>query len=88
MIYIIHENLILKIYFRTALWNFIYNEFGYSHVVFWILVLSLSIFIFGILAAIVYTLVLKKTVIKISNNIYDILRKKYIKLENRLLNYE
>lgn len=88
LIYIIHENLILKIYFRTALWNFMYNEFGYSHVVFWILVLSLSIFIFGILAAIVYTLVLKKTVIKISNNIYDILRKKYIKLENRLLNYE
>ena len=60
LIYIIHENIILRTYFRPAMWNYVYKRFGYSDVIQWVFIISFIIFIFGILCSILYVLTLQR----------------------------
>lgn len=85
LIYVIHENLLLRTYFRPAMWNYVYHSFRYTHVVGLIFLLVIAIFLFGIIAAIIYSITLRKLVSKISDRLYAFLRKKYLSVEGRLL---
>ena len=85
LIYIIHENLILKTYIRPAMWNYVYVNYGYSHVIGWVFILAVIIFLFGTVAAILYSVALQKFVKRISNKLYDVLRNKYLREEKKLI---
>ncbi len=86
LIYVIHENIILKTYFRPKMWNYVYNTFGYSHIVLWVFVLSSIVFAFGIIASMIYDKTLRSIIRKLSNKIYEWLIRIYLKLENRMIN--
>ena len=81
LIYIIHENIILRTYFRPAMWNYVYKRFGYSDVIQWVFIISFIIFIFGILCSILYVLTLQKFVNKVSGKLYEVVRIKYLLFE-------
>ena len=85
LIYIIHENLILRKYCRPAIWNYVYQNFGYRYVVIWVFVISIVVFIFGLTGSVVYSLTIKKIVSKSLDHIYDWARDKWLALEGRLL---
>lgn len=85
LIYIIHENLILRTYYRPAMWDYIYNHYGYSNVVGWVFLLVIIIFLFGVCAADIYTRTIKKIVKKNSDRLYSILKKKYLLLESNMI---
>ena len=54
LIYIIHENELLRTYYRPALWHLIYNKFGYKHLIFWVIIMSLGVFVFGVMMSMIY----------------------------------
>lgn len=85
LIYVIHENLILRTYFRPAMWNYVHTTFGYSHVLAWVFGLAAVIFLFGIGASALYSLILQRLVKKISNRLYRRLRRKYLKFEKQIV---
>lgn len=81
LIYIIHENIILRTYFRPAMWNYVYKRFGCSDVIQWVFIISFIIFIFGILCSILYVLTLQRFVNKVSGKLYEVVRIKYLLFE-------
>lgn len=85
LIYLIHENIILRTYFRPAMWHYIYQRFGYDHLILWVFVMVIVIFLFTLLCALVYDKTLRPSVKKASNALYSVLRVNYIKLEGILL---
>lgn len=62
LIYIIHENLILRSYYRPYLINYIYESFGYRYIVFWVFALALAIFLASACASLLYEYTLQKVV--------------------------
>lgn len=88
LIYIIHENIILRTYYRPILMNYVYENYGYDKVVLWVLALTVIIFLGGMVCAILYERILQKVVLKCSNAIYSFIREKYLILEEWLLKFE
>lgn len=76
-----YENIILRTYFRPAMWNYVYKRFGYSDVIQWVFIISFIIFIFGILCSILYVLTLQRFVNKVSGKLYEVVRIKYLLFE-------
>lgn len=85
LIYIIHENLILRTYFRPAMWNYIYINFGYANIVRWVLAFGVIIFLFGIICALIYSIIFRRIVNKVSEKLYLLLRDIYLAMEKKLL---
>ena len=67
------------------MWNYVYVNYGYSHVIGWVFILAVIIFLFGTVAAILYSVALQKFVKRISNKLYDVLRNKYLREEKKLI---
>lgn len=88
LIYIIHENLILRVYFRPAIWNYIYTVFGYKYVVVWTLILAVGVFLFGVIMAVIYSQTIRKIILRVSSMLYSVLKRKYMRIEHRLLKIE
>lgn len=87
LIYIIHENIILRMYYRPYLINYIYENFGYQHIVFWVFVLMLVILFASVCASLLYEHTLQKLVKPASEKLcetFDILYQKY---ENLMLRF-
>lgn len=87
LIYIIHENLILKNYFRPIMVNYIYVNYGYKYLVFWVLVMIMIVFFFGLICAIVYDKVLRRFIKSINNSLYPLCKEIYMKSELYLLKF-
>ena len=84
-IYIIHENRVLRSIYRPAMWNYIYVTYGYDHVLMWVGIFVIVLFVFGLLSSIFYFETIHKLVVYIDNRIYPILSESIKKVENRLL---
>ena len=85
LIYVIHENLILRTYFRPLIWIYIFQNWGYQHVLTWVLVVSCLVFIFGLLCAFTYSFTIKKGMFKPIHCMYDWMRKKYLVEEKKYI---
>lgn len=72
-IYITHENLLFRTYYRPSLWNFVYERFGYNNIILWVFVLSLIVFIFGYVCSVLYKLILQKSVKKFVDKSFSVL---------------
>ena len=53
-IYVIHENLLLRTYYRPMMWQRVYECYGHQHVLGWAVALSLITFVFSAVCGIVY----------------------------------
>lgn len=80
-IYMIHENMLLRTYYRPMLWHEVYNRFGYSHVLVWLLILAVEVFAFGLIMSILYEKTIERAVEKATDGLLPLLRKLYAKYE-------
>ena len=87
LIYIIHENILLSNYFRPYIIHLIYTNYGYDHIVLWVLFLSVGILLFGIVCSALYDKTLRTLVVKFCDWLYPVLRKGYLCIEKRLLEF-
>ena len=85
LIYIIHDNIILRRYVRPTIFQYIYQTYGYAQIVMWVVIVTVCIFILSLLCAMVYQKTLQKQVQKCSEKLFILLPKIYIPLENVLL---
>lgn len=86
LIYIIHENLILRTYFRPAMWNYIYQNYGYNKILIWVFALSVLVFIFSLISSAIYDKTFRRLIRKMGDIIYSLVRKIYLKVEILCLN--
>lgn len=70
IIYIIHENLILRTYYRTYIINYIYENFGYDYIVLWMILLAAAIFTGTAVISSIYEFTLRGLVKKLSGLVY------------------
>ena len=82
LIYIIHENLLLRTYVRPKVWIWVYEHFGYSHVILWVLIIAVIIFILSIVISALYKLSLQKIVYSLADRLYAI----YVGIYGRVIN--
>lgn len=85
LIYIIYENIILCTYYRPAMWHFIYQNYGYSYFMLWVLAMVAAVFLFALCCSILYDKTIRRVVHSISNGIYAFVRKCYLKAETIML---
>ena len=85
LIYIIHENLLLRSYVRPDLIAFVRERFGDSHLVLWVLCLSVLVFLFGFVTSALYERTLRKYVKSASERILAWLCRIYRPVEEWLL---
>lgn len=85
LIYIIHENIFLRSYFRPMMWQYIYETFGYKYIVLWVFAMVAVIFAVSLIASVAYQLTLHRVVKIISKRLAETLAKAYNLLENRMV---
>lgn len=85
LIYIIHENIILRTYYRPLMWNYIYKHYGYDNLLVWVFVIAFLVFAFGLITSLLYDKALRPLVRKTSEHLYSVIRKYYLRLESVLL---
>ena len=85
LIYLIHENLLFRTFTRPAMWQYLYANYGYSHVVLLDLVFSLALFLASVVISAVYKATIQKLVVKISDALYRQISKGYAALERKIL---
>jgi surface polysaccharide O-acyltransferase-like enzyme len=85
LIYIIHENWILRNYYRPMLWQYVYTNFGYDYILGWALILVAVVFAFAFLTSVVYQKTIQKLVMRVSDKLYFKLAKCYGYFEKFLL---
>ena len=85
LIYIIHENIILRTYYRPAMWDYIYQNFGYDKLLLWVFVLALLVFAFGFVSSVIYDKTIRRMLQKVCDNIYFAMRTFYLRVEAIML---
>lgn len=85
LIYIIHENILVRTYCRPAIWQYIYEKCNYKHILLWVFVYSLGIFVVSFLISIGYKTFLQKAVHSITNKIMSLISRIYKQLEIKIL---
>ena len=85
LIYIIHDNILFRIYYRTKMWNNIYENYGYEHIFMWVFILTIIIFSFSLITSVIYKSIIQKLVTKVCDNVYPKICEKYKKIENEIL---
>ena len=78
MIYLIHENSLVKNYFYPEVFSVIYDKLGYSHIVIWVVLLAACIFIISALLGFIYKYMFQRITKIIADKFVDIM---YIKVE-------
>ena len=85
LIYIFHENMLLRTFYRPQMWNYVYKQFGYEHILLWTFILVVLVFSFGLIASIIYRNTVEKIVTIACDWLYPILQKIYGKIESFIL---
>lgn len=85
LIYIIHENLILKTYYRTCMVRYVYETYGYNNIIFWVFIMAVFVFLFGVVCSIVYDKTIRRLVKSASDFLYSLTKKIYIYIESYIL---
>lgn len=85
LIYIIHENYLLRLFVRPRIFAWIYEKFGYGRILLWMLLVVAAIFIASAIMAFLYQITVERLLQKLINKFYPRISKKINKLENRLM---
>lgn len=87
LVYIIHENIILRRYCRPYLLHFVHEQYGYEHIAAWVLLLAAAIFLASLLCSAVYAKTVRKLVVRTSDVLYTMIRKKYLAIEQQMCKF-
>lgn len=87
LIYVFHENLLLRTFYRPQMWNYVYKQFGYEQILIWTFILVVLVFGFGLITSIIYRNTIERIVTTVCDWLYPILRKIYIKIESNILRF-
>lgn len=84
-VYLIHENYLFRSYTRPAIWQYLYLNYGYDHVVMLDLAFAVVLFLLSIVVSAVYKETLQRLVMKASNKLFSVLEMLYGRMENIIM---
>ena len=87
-VYVIHENMLLRTYYRPLWWHMIYNTFGYRYILLWVLLMVLVLAVVSMLLAWFYKISLQHVTTKMCGVMYQKLGSAYHKIESKLIKYQ
>ena len=80
-----HENLLLRTYYRPRVIDALYHQFGYDNVVLLMILLSIAIFILFSVISYLYDKIFGRIITRISEFVYGISSKLFLRIENKIL---
>lgn len=83
-VYVIHENLIIRTYYRPMFVDYAYHLLGFSKVILLDILLSLIWFIASLLLSIIFDKTIRKFLVNILDNLYIKIKSLYINIENKI----
>ena len=84
-IYIVHENILVRYLIRPAMWQFVYEKYGYGHILAFVFVQVAIVFLCSLAFSMFYFHSLHRLVIRTCHNLYPKIAEIYCRLENRYL---
>lgn len=84
-VYLIHENYLFRRYTRPAIWQYLYLNYGYAHVVMMDIAFAVVLFLLSLVVSAVYKETLQRLVTKISNKLFSMLTILYGRVERMIL---
>lgn len=88
LIYIIHENLLVRTYIRPWIWMKICNGFGHSQIVLWCILYSVVLFIVSALLSLIYSMLLQAHVHRAGLSVYEFGKEKLNRLADFIIKYD
>ena len=85
LIYLIHENYLFRKFTRPAIWQYIYNNYGYSHIILIDLLFSVVLFLVAAIASCVYRETLHRVETRASSKLYQLIARFYYSIESYFL---
>lgn len=70
LVYVIHENILLRKYYRPKIFDWLYATYGYDHIVLWVMLFVIGIFTVSILISFCYQQTVGRTLVRFENRIY------------------
>lgn len=75
-IYLIHENVFVRGYFRLMVWEKIYVTFGFSNLFWWFLLYCVALFVASLVASIIYDQTINRLIKFVVNKISSLFKKR------------
>ena len=75
LVYIIHENLIFRQFYRPTIWQWIYTNLGYKLILLWTFIYVILLFLASCIIAYLYKRFIQKYLFKISDFLHKIIMK-------------
>lgn len=72
LIYIFHDNLLIRNFYRSRLWHIVYQYFGHSYVIGWAFLMTIAIFVVSVAVCLVYEQTVQRLTHKVCDKIYFI----------------
>lgn len=88
LVYLLHENIIFRTYYRPYMVNYIYENYGYKYILLETILLSLVIYVVSLIISYIYDVTLRKVVNRFSFMICDICSKIWNKFEEIAMKIE
>lgn len=83
LVYLVHENLLVRKYFRPLLFYYIYIRFGYDYILIWDLFLFFCIFFYSVFVSWVYSIIVQNRTKHMGNYFFMIIKS----YESRFVNW-
>lgn len=85
LIYIIHENFIIRNCYRPLIFVYIHEHFGYDYVLLWLFAVVVAVFIAAVICAVIYSQTIERLVRSVSYKICELLERLYRRIEGAFL---
>ena len=85
LVYIIHENILVRTYLRPWIWLQIHDTFGYRYIVFWCLLYAGVLMAVSLLLSALYTVLLQKYVHRIAEGVFQQAQKLFDRLKQAIM---
>lgn len=85
LIYLFHENIMVRTYFRPMYYQHIYVTYGYDHLLLWVCLFTCILFFGAALVAFLWQKTAEQLLRLVVNHIYSRLRKRFLSAENRIM---
>lgn len=87
LVYIIHENILIRIYVRPTIWIYIHEKIGYKNIIVIDLLYSVILFVISIIIATIYKKLIQKIVYSIATELHLFIKKYFLIIIEILLKY-
>lgn len=87
LVYLTHENMLVRMYYRPLPWIYVYNNYGYDHILLWAVLITIGTILISFAVSFLYQQTIQKLVARASDALYPRLEGTAEKVENYLMQF-